>query len=126
VRERGRETARVTLADMVPLARRHSLFVTVLGTPEDAYRQMSASKTAYFRKVIWEEGDGNETRDPTDDEKREQALAWLPPDNKMSTSFGARFGKRATGKVVAVGGRKYQFGKRGSSKRSEYEIRAVG
>lgn len=43
----------------------------------------------------------------------------------MATSFGSRFGKRATGKVVSVGGRRWQFGKRGESKRSEYEIKVV-
>jgi len=120
----GREAAEVTLVEMVPLARKAGLFVTVLGTAEDAFRQMSSVRGGgAFRKVVWEEGNGVETRDPTEEEKRDQALSWVPPDNKMLTSFGMRFGKRATGKEAVVGGRRYQFGKRGSARKSRYEIR---
>lgn len=122
----GRESCEVSLTDLVPMARRNGLFVSPLGTAEDAYRQASVVKGGgVWKKVVWEEGDGVETRDPTEEEKREQALGWLPPDNKMVTSFGMRFGKRATGKIVAVGGRKYQFGKRGSARKSLYEIKVV-
>lgn len=124
--KQGREAAEVTLVEMVPVARRNGLFVTVLGTVEDAFRQMSGIKGgAAFRKVIWENGDGVETRDPTEEEKRQQAQGWVPTDNKMLTSFGMRFAKRATGKETVVGGRRYQFGKRGSARKSQFEIRVV-
>jgi hypothetical protein len=120
----GRESATVGIADIVPLARKNGLFANVLGTANDAFRQMSAGR-GHWKQVVWEEGDGKETREPTEGEKREQAMGWLPPDNKMAISFGMRFGKRATGKVVVVGGKKYQFGKRGSAKTSTYEISVV-
>lgn len=121
----GRQSAKVTLADLVPLARRHGLFVNVLGTAEDAYRAMSANKSTKWREVIWEEGNGTETREPVEAEKKEQALGWMPADNKMATSFGMRFGKRATGKEPSVGGKRWRFGKRGSSKTATYEIQLV-
>lgn len=120
-----RPAAEVALADLVPLARANGLFVTVLGTAEDAFRSMSTAKGAVFKPVVWEQGDGTEKRDPTEEEKRKQALGWLPPDNKMATSFGMRFSKRAMGKVVTVGGRRYQFGKRGGARKSVYEVRLV-
>ena len=124
--KQGREAAEVTLVEMVPVARRNGLFVTVLGTVEDAFRQMCGIKGgAAFRKVIWEKGDGVETREPTEEEKREQAQGWVPADNKMLTSFGMRFAKRATGKETVFGGRRYQFGKRGSARKSKFEIRVV-
>jgi len=45
-----RKAATVTLSELVPVARRNGLFVTVLGTVEDAYRQMSAAKLHGFQK----------------------------------------------------------------------------
>lgn len=120
-----RKTASVSLTDLVSLSRRNGLFANVLGTLEESFKQMSARKGEAFRRVVDEDGDGTATRDPSEQEKWQQALAWTPPDNKMLTSFGMRFGKRATGKEPIIGGRRYQFGKRGSARKSLYELREV-
>lgn len=119
----GRNVHTILLADLVPIARKAGLFVEKLGTLDDVYRDLDA-----FRGK-WKQVEETETsvmgtvtvshRDPTAEEKRDQAAAWL--DRGTATGFGSLLKKLMNGLLFTDSkGRNYQFGSREGARKATY------
>jgi hypothetical protein len=115
----GRGVQPVKLAELVPLARRNGLFVESLGTLDDIYRDLDAGKGKWKPvETVDEDGDVSR-RDPTPDDKREQAAAFL--DRAMATRFGSVLKRLMNGLMfVDSKGRNYQFGSREGARQATY------
>jgi len=115
----GRGVQPVKLAELVPLARRNGLFVESLGTLDDIYRDLDAGKGKWKPvETVDEDGDVSR-RDPTPEDKREQAAAFL--DRAMATRFGSVLKRLMNGLMfVDSKGRNYQFGSRAGARQATY------
>lgn len=124
----GVNAVRVRLDDLAVMARRKGIFCELLGTVEDVERELDA-------KRAWPEGlfpshdslgnlDGGEMRRKplTAAERRSLAERYLT--HAQCTSFGYRM-RKAAGMVFGVEGRRFVFGAREDSRRSEFHIREV-
>lgn len=94
-----------------------------LGTLEDVYRDLDAGRGKWKQVDAPEDGLQGETlhtrRDPTPEEKREQAAAWL--DRSTATGFGSLLKKLMNGLLFADSrGRNYQFGSREGARKATY------
>jgi len=119
----GRAVHTILLADLVPIARKAGLFVEKLGTLDDVYRDLDAGRGK------WKQVEETETsvmgtvtvshRDPTAEEKRDQAAAWL--DRGTATGFGSLLKKLMNGLLFTDSkGRNYQFGSREGARKATY------
>lgn len=119
----GAGVATVTLAQLVPIARKAGLFVETLGTLDDVYRDLDAGRGKWKQEVDVEAdvmGNATETkREATPAEKREQAAAWL--DRSAATAFGRLMKKLVNGLLFTDSeGRMYAFGSREGSRKATY------
>lgn len=119
----GRNVHSITLAELVPIARKAGLFVEKLGTLDDVYRDLDAGRGKWKQVEELEEALMGETavsrRDPTPEEKRQQAAAWL--DRSTATGFGALLKKLMNGLLFTDSkGRNYQFGSREGARKATY------
>ena len=127
---RAGESKSITLAEMIPIARRCGAFVERLDTVENIMVQLDGMKDGWHSQD-WE--DGGPTRYPESDaERRAQAEGWISPDRGQQkghlTSLGyqirkcAMFGRKVTltdsqGKVM-----EYRFGSREASRTSTFVV----
>lgn len=119
----GRNVHSITLAELVPIARKAGLFVEKLGTLDDVYRDLDAGRGKWKQVEELEEALMGEMavsrRDPTPEEKRKQAAAWL--DRSTATGFGALLKKLMNGLLFTDSkGRNYQFGSREGARKATY------
>ena len=90
-----------------------------LGTLDDIYRDLDAGKGKWKPvETVDEDGDVSR-RDPTAEDKREQAAAFL--DRAMATRFGSVLKRLMNGLMfVDSKGRNYQFGSREGARQATY------
>lgn len=124
----GRDHGVVTLQELVRIARVNGLWVSVLGSKEDVFKELDAGK-GRWKDITEVETDtlGNESesrRPPTLKEKDEQALTWT--DKKTITSFGSRLTKRVNGlRFRDSSNGLYEFGKREESRTSQFTVTRI-
>jgi hypothetical protein len=124
----GKALVTITLSQLVPIARENALFVEKLYTIDDVYRELDAGKgkwKAVEEVEVLPSGRKDVTkRDPTPEEKREQAAAWL--DRSMAVSFGSVLKRMMSGMHFADSkGRLYQFGSQEGARLATYVCRLI-
>jgi hypothetical protein len=124
----GKELHTVKLAELVPIARRNGYFVETLGTLDDVFRELDAGKGKWKQveeaRVSMGGVKSVEKRDPTPEDKIDQAAGWL--DRATSTAFGKLLKKLMTGlQFTDSAGRLYQFGAREGSRQAMYVCRRI-
>jgi hypothetical protein len=124
----GKELHTIKLADLVPIARKNGLFVEKLGMLDDVFRELDAGKGKWKQVEETRTSMGGiksvEKRDPTYEEKMEQAAAWL--DRPTATGFGMVLKKMmAELQFTDSAGRLYQVGSREGSRQAMYVCRRI-
>ena len=132
--QKSAHKAEVTMRDVIRVARLNGLFQDVLGSLDQTLRDLEekvALKKHKWRDV--EEADHDEddvtsfkTRAPTHEECRLQAAEWT--DKSMDSTWAKRFRKSAVAGQFFPGkdGKLYEFGDRGSGRKSKFVLAAVG
>lgn len=118
----GRSTLNIRTIELIPIARKHSLFAWILGTIEDSMIEMTKKKGS-FQPVT--DTTGGLERDPDESEKRHQAASWIK-DTSTLTRFAKLLAARVIGqKATDKHGNQYTFGKRSETRHGTYTISRI-
>lgn len=122
-----RDSASVTMQEVVAAARLNGLFVEHLGSLEDTIRDLDQAKTWKWDlpspPAEWFENDPRYVATCLE-AKRQQAAGWT--DKRLQSSWGKRFRKSAVaGQYYSVDDQVFEFGTRETSKKATFPIRRV-
>jgi hypothetical protein len=127
-----KEMAMVTMRDIIRAARLNGLFGAVLWTLEQVISELDSSSKFKYKFEDREgrpllDADGNpklNESELTDAEKADQAAEWS--NQSINSTWGKAFKAGAVdGLWHEIDGKFWEFGDRGSSKRSQFKLRLV-
>ena len=118
----GRDSAEISMEDVIRAARENDLFIDILGSLDDVLSDLSKNK-----KHSWDFPSSFESLEREEYDKaadafmREQAAGWS--DKRLQSSWGKLFRKSAvSGQEFDVAGDSWQFGSRSSSRGVKFPI----